>query len=102
MAETQPYEFALILIDINLPGIDGLSLLKVLKSKAILATTPVFVLTSSESQTDISSAYQHGADGYLVKPYDAAGYASLAAFLVDIWNGGTNPIYPGLRIPQKR
>ncbi len=100
LRETPSHHFGLILIDINLPGMGGLDLLKLLKTYAISAGTPLFVLTSSQSEADVALAYARGADGYLVKPDDAAGYAGLAGFLADIWKGGAMPAYAGLRAPR--
>lgn len=100
LRETPSHHFGLILIDINLPGMGGLDFLKLLKTHAISAGTPLFVLTSSQSEADVARAYAHGADGYLVKPDDAAGYTGLAGFLTDIWMGGETPAYAGLRVPR--
>ncbi len=79
--------FDVMLLDLNLPGISGLSLLKQLKDQAWLRSMPVVVLTSSRSQTDISNAYSGDASLYIVKPSGAEGYARLARYIVDCWFG---------------
>jgi CheY-like chemotaxis protein len=99
LAEAPPSHFGLILVDINLPGMSGLDLLKALKTESYLAEVPLFVLSSSLRDGDVELAYAQGADGFLAKPGDADGYAGLACFLVDIWNGSGAATYDGLRVP---
>ncbi len=58
----------LILLDIKLPGIDGIELLKIIKEHPELKKIPVIMLTTSERETDISEAYKYYANSYLTKP----------------------------------
>lgn len=58
----------LILMDIYLPKVDGIEVLKQLKSDPKLRKIPVVMLTSSESDPDIEKSYQLGANSYIVKP----------------------------------
>ena len=60
----------LILLDINLPGMDGLQLLKELKTDENLKKVPVVILSTSDAESDRSRAYAHSANSYLVKPVD--------------------------------
>jgi len=99
LAEASPYHYGLILVDINLPGMSGLDLLRALKTESYQAEAPLFVLSSSLRDDDVGLAYAGGADGFLAKPGDAEGYAGLARFLVDIWNGSGAATYDGLRVP---
>lgn len=58
----------LILLDIKLPKIDGLEVLKILKTDSELKKIPVIILTTSENDKDITSAYTNGANSYISKP----------------------------------
>ncbi len=58
----------LILLDLRLPRIDGLEILKEIKSTDELRSIPVVVLTTSEAERDIARAYLNHANSYLVKP----------------------------------
>lgn len=60
----------LILLDLKLPKIDGLEVLRELKSHPTFKAIPVVVLTTSAEDGDIQSAYQLGANSYIVKPVD--------------------------------
>ncbi|UCF92683.1 MAG: response regulator [Desulfobacterales bacterium] len=58
----------LILLDINLPGMDGIEVLKRIKGDPELKRIPVIVLTTSEREVDIARSYEHYANSYLTKP----------------------------------
>jgi CheY-like chemotaxis protein len=58
----------LILLDLRLPKVDGLEVLRTVKSTPELATIPVVVLSTSSSEADMSSAYEHHVNSYVVKP----------------------------------
>jgi CheY-like chemotaxis protein len=58
----------LILLDIKLPGIDGIEVLKTIKEDALLKRIPVIMLTTSEREEDIARSYNHYANSYLTKP----------------------------------
>ena len=58
----------LILLDIKLPGIDGIEVLKTIKEDALLKRIPVIMLTTSEREEDIARSYNHFANSYLTKP----------------------------------
>ncbi|MBW1849291.1 MAG: response regulator [Deltaproteobacteria bacterium] len=58
----------LILLDIKLPGIDGIEVLKRIKEDPDLKRIPVIILTTSERDEDIVRSYEHYANSYLTKP----------------------------------
>jgi len=58
----------LILLDIKLPGIDGVEVLKKIKEDPKLKQIPVIMLTTSEREEDIVRSYKHYANSYLTKP----------------------------------
>lgn len=59
-----------LLLDLKLPRVDGLEVLRRIKTNPNLLSFPVIILSSSDHPNDISVAIKHGADGYFVKPYD--------------------------------
>ena len=62
----------LILLDANLPGVDGYTICRLLKADAGLASTPVLFITARSSLDDRAVGLTLGADDYLVKPVDMA------------------------------
>lgn len=75
----------LILLDIKLPRIDGLTVLRHIKATAGLRRVPVVVLSSSAQPRDVRAAYDLGANSYLVKPSRFAELCDLAGRLHDYW-----------------
>ena len=71
----------LMLLDLDLPKLDGLGVLRRLKADVRSKVLPVIVLTSSDRQADVREAYRLGANSYIVKPAD---YAALVAKLGDL------------------
>lgn len=75
----------LILMDINLPGMSGLEALTVIKEDDILRRTPVVILTTSSSDSDILSAYDHYANCYITKPVQFQDFQNVIKDLEDFW-----------------
>lgn len=75
----------LILLDINLPKVSGLEVLKVLKKSSRTNHIPVVMLTSSSNDSDIRTAYDCGANSYLIKPIDFDKFKTLTNILIDYW-----------------
>ncbi len=67
-----------ILLDLRLPGADGLTVLARIRGSSELESLPVVVLTSSEADRDRIESYEHRIDGYIVKPL---GFESFAVLL---------------------
>jgi CheY-like chemotaxis protein len=59
-----------ILLDLKLPKVDGLEVLRQIKSHPVYHVIPIIVLTSSADDRDVQTAYQYGANSYIVKPVD--------------------------------
>ena len=74
-----------ILLDINMPGISGMDLLKRLRKRARTAVTPVIMLSSSSSTADVNRAYENGANAYAVKPSTIGGYREFAEGFTRFW-----------------
>ena len=86
-----PYEHVrrpdLILLDLNLPGIDGREVLHTIKSDDTLKTIPVVVLTTSIDDADVLGAYSSGSNAYIQKPVESDGFLSVMRTLEDFWIG---------------
>lgn len=61
---------AVILLDLKMPRVDGLEVLRTIRGDAELRTLPVVILTSSGQESDLVKGYQLGANAYVVKPVD--------------------------------
>jgi two-component system, response regulator len=75
----------LILLDLNMPGLDGRRVLAILKSDNELRKIPVVVLTTSSDERDIEECYQLGANTYIQKPVDLDGLFAAIQRLKDYW-----------------
>ena len=80
--ETKP---AVILLDLNMPRIDGLTVLKTLKTHPEHRDIPIVVLTTSKEDRDISKAYELGANSYIVKPVDFDNFMDVAQQIELYW-----------------
>jgi CheY-like chemotaxis protein len=67
----------LILLDLRLPKVDGLEVLRRIKTDDDLKRIPTVVLTTSDAESDMVNAYTHGAGSYLVKPVNFEKFAGL-------------------------
>lgn len=77
----------LILLDLRLPRIDGLEVLRQIKEVDELKNIPVIILTSSEAEKDVSLAYHHHVNSYLVKPVGFEEFSKLMNDLGSYWLG---------------
>ncbi len=75
----------LILLDLNLPKIDGHEVLEEIKQDEGLRRIPVIVLTISEREEDMVKAYNSGASGYITKPPSSAEFAKVIETVLDYW-----------------
>jgi len=75
----------LILLDIKMPKLDGIQVLKIIKSDEDLKTIPVVMLTSSSMESDMVESYHLGANAYVVKPVDYDDFIEAAKKLGSFW-----------------
>ncbi|HEY4111101.1 response regulator [Puia sp.] len=74
-----------ILLDIKMPKVDGIEVLKQLKAGEISKSIPVVIMTSSKEEQDIISSYELGVNSYVVKPVDFEGFARAVSQLGMYW-----------------
>jgi len=87
--ESLPY---IILLDLNLPFVDGFKVLEYIRSHKHTKLIPVIILTSSKERKDIQRVYSLGANSYIQKPVDANKFYDLADLIHDYWiNINQNP-----------
>jgi CheY-like chemotaxis protein len=75
----------LILLDLNMPGLGGRELLRLIKSDPQLETIPVVILTTSEADKDILESFRLQAAGYIKKPVALADFQEVMQTLSDYW-----------------
>jgi CheY-like chemotaxis protein len=81
-----------ILLDLKLPKVDGLEVLRQLKTHPVYRTIPIVVLTTSSEDIDIQNAYGLGANSYIVKPVDFDNFLEVAAQIELYWNVINKPV----------
>lgn len=75
----------LILLDINLPRLSGLEVLKQIRSQASSAIVPVVMLTSSKEHSDVSTSYRYGVNAYIRKPVDFQEFSEVVRVISIFW-----------------
>jgi len=79
----------LVLLDLKMPQVNGLEVLRWIRSQPGLRRLPVIVLTGSLLPEDTQRAYEAGANSYLVKPLDFNGMMETMKNMADFWLTGT-------------
>lgn len=81
-----------VFLDLRLPKVDGLEVIKILKESEELRKIPIVVLTTSEAERDVTRAYVYHANSYVVKPVDFDKFRDLMSELGIYWlNWNTRP-----------
>ena len=75
----------LILLDLNLPKLDGRDVLRTVKGDADLAQVPVLILTTSSSPQDVDTCYALHANAYMTKPFEVDGYEAIVESIGAFW-----------------
>jgi chemotaxis family two-component system response regulator Rcp1 len=75
----------LILLDLNLPRMDGREVLSFIKEDKSLTTIPTVILTTSDADADIQRSYQLRANAYLIKPVQLDDFENLVRSISDFW-----------------
>jgi len=88
---SSPYPH-MILLDLRLPRVDGLEVLRIIKEQDDLKNIPVIILTTSEAEKDVARAYDNHVNSYLVKPVGFDEFSKLMQDLGFYWLGwNTHP-----------
>ncbi len=75
----------LVLLDLKLPKVNGLEVLRVIKEDETTRSIPVVILTSSREDPDIKTAYEYGVNSYVVKPVDFDGFLEAMSHIGYYW-----------------
>ncbi|MEC7839524.1 MAG: response regulator [Chlamydiota bacterium] len=75
----------LVLLDINLPGANGIEILKEIKENEVTKTIPVVMLTSSKHDEDIIKSYSNHANCFLQKPIDLSSFQKVVTMFEEFW-----------------
>lgn len=75
----------IILLDINLPKIDGKEVLSTMKNDPMLKTIPVIMLTTSSADSDVQESYENHANCYVIKPVDLNKFMEVIRSIEDYW-----------------
>jgi len=76
----------IILLDLNMPRMNGIEFLKILKADAKLKYLPTIILTTSENRADLLECYRIGVSGYVIKPLKYEEYESKIQKVLEYWN----------------
>lgn len=91
---------AVVLLDLKMPGADGLDVLRWLREQPVAEAVRVVVMTSSENPKDLAAASQLGAHSYLVKPTHFERFVEISQALAGEWLWLTKPPKPGEVMPR--
>jgi CheY-like chemotaxis protein len=94
-AERPPGNPAVLLLDLKMPKVDGLEVLRQVKSDPALKTIPVVMLTSSREEGDVLRSYELGVNAYVVKPVAFADFMDAVRQLGGFWALINEPPHAG-------
>lgn len=89
---------AVVLLDLQLPRIDGFEVLRRIRAHGKTSLLPIVVLTSSRDARDIAEAYRLGANSYVVKPVGFEHFSSVIAQIARYWLTLNQPVDGGTRV----
>ena len=92
---------AVMLLDLKLPKVDGLEVLKVIRETEELRSIPVVMLTSSREEPDLNRAYSLGVNAYVVKPVEFKEFVSAISDLGVFWAVLNEPPPGSLRLARR-
>jgi CheY-like chemotaxis protein len=81
----------IILLDINMPKMNGLELLRHLKTSLHLKKIPVVMMTSSKEESDVSQCFEQGVAGYMVKPVEYEQFVDIIKAVSAYWSKSELP-----------
>ena len=84
----------LVLLDMRLPKLSGLDVLRSIRAERLTAMVPVVMLTSSSEKSDMAASYQSGANGFVRKPVDFEAFSEKLNHLQAFWLGVNETVLP--------
>ena len=88
----------LVLLDLRLPKVDGIDVLKEARAHPVWKQVPIIVLTTSREKRDIEQAYDFGVNSYIVKPLDLALFSEVVRNVKTYWLLTNQPPFPEVMI----
>ena len=76
----------IILLDLNMPKVNGIEFLKMIKDDPVLRSIPVVILTTSDDERDIAEGFDLNAAGYMIKPVDYEHFLEMIRTIVLYWS----------------
>lgn len=76
----------IIFLDLNMPKINGIEFLKILKEDTVLRYLPTIILTTSNNRKDVLECYKHGVAGYIIKPLKYDEYIDKIEIALSYWS----------------
>jgi CheY-like chemotaxis protein len=95
--QRKPGNPAVLLLDIKMPRMDGLEVLRAIRSDNELKMLPVVMLTSSREEQDLIKSYEQGVNAYVVKPVDFKEFIEAVKQLGVFW-AVINEVPPGIKL----
>jgi CheY-like chemotaxis protein len=87
----------LVLLDLRLPKVDGIEVLRDARTRPVWNQVPFVVVTTSRENSDITRAYELGVNSYIVKPVDFPAFADVVKQIKFYWLLTNEPPFPGIR-----
>lgn len=91
-AGREPGDPKLVVLDINMPGLNGLQVLDRIRTNPATKAIPVVLFSTSEMPVDMRMGYDRGANSYVVKPLDHKAFAELLAVVGRYWIGANRTL----------
>ncbi len=76
----------IVFLDLNMPKINGIEFLKILKEDTVLRYLPTIILTTSNNRKDVLECYKHGVAGYIIKPLKYDEYIDKIGIALSYWS----------------
>ena len=87
----------LVLLDLRLPKVDGIEVLRQARQQPVWKQIPFVVVTTSRENSDITRAYELGVNSYIVKPVDFSAFANVVKQIKFYWLLTNEPPFPDIR-----
>ena len=91
LTDTNEEKPSIILLDLNMPGMNGLEFLEERFKSPELRAIPLVVLTTSKDESDIKASFSYGIAGYMVKPVDYKEFVDLMKVIKEYWSSSQSP-----------